>query len=57
MRTKISKVAKDLNVGVGTAAEFLRKHNIDVDNNPNSRIDDDAVALLTKEFSLSLIHI
>ncbi len=51
MRTKISKVAKDLNVGVGTAAEFLRKHNIDVDNNPNSRIDDDAVALLTKEFS------
>lgn len=51
MRTKISKIAKDLNVGVGTAAEFLRKHNIDIDNNPNSRIDDDAVALLTREFS------
>jgi len=51
MRTKISKIAKDLNVGVGTAAEFLRKHNIDVDNNPNYRIDDDAVELLTQEFS------
>ncbi len=51
MRIKISKVAKDLNVGVGTVTEFLRKHNIDVDNNPNSRIDESAVELLTREFS------
>lgn len=51
MPTKISKVAKELNVGVSTAAEFLRKHNIAVDDNPNARIDSDAVALLTKEFS------
>lgn len=52
MRTKISKVAKDLNVGVNTAVEFLRKHNIEVDGgNPNARIDQDAVELLTKEFS------
>ena len=51
MRIKISKVAKDLNVGVGTVAEFLRRNNIDVDNNPNSRIDESAVELLTREFS------
>lgn len=53
MRTKISKVAKDLNVGVNTAVDFLRKNNIEVDadNLLNARIDDDAVALLTKEFS------
>ena len=52
MRTKISKIVKDLNVGLGTAVEFLRKHNIEVDeNNPNARIDSDAVELLTKEFS------
>ena len=52
MRTKISKVAKDLNVGVNTAVEFLRKHNIEVDEgNPNARIGDDAVGLLTREFS------
>ena len=32
--------------------EFLRKHNIEVEeNNPNARIDSDAVELLTKEFS------
>lgn len=52
MRTKISKIVKDLNVGLRTAVEYLRKHNIDVDeNNPNARIDSDAVELLTKEFS------
>ncbi len=51
MRTKISKVARDLNVGVSTAVEFLRKHNIEVDEGPNARIDTDAVDMLTKEFS------
>lgn len=51
MPTKISKVAKDLNVGVNTAVEFLRKHNVNVDDNPNARIDDEAVELLVKEYS------
>ncbi|MDE6296385.1 MAG: translation initiation factor IF-2 [Muribaculaceae bacterium] len=52
MRTKISKIVKDLNVGLSTAVEFLRKHNVEVEeNNPNARIDADAVELLTKEFS------
>ena len=51
MRTKISKIANDLNVGVSTVVEFLRKHNIQVDNNPNARIDEQAVDLLMKEFS------
>lgn len=52
MPTKISKVAKDLNVGVNTAVEFLRKHNIVVEEgNPNVRIDDNAVELLMKEYS------
>ncbi|MDE5887362.1 MAG: translation initiation factor IF-2 [Muribaculaceae bacterium] len=51
MRTKISKVAKDLNVGVGTVVDFLSRHNIAVENNPNARIDDSAVSLLMNEFS------
>lgn len=53
MRTKISKVAKDLNVGINTAVEFLRKHNVEIEENPgpNTRIDSDAVELLRKEFS------
>ena len=51
MRTKISKVAKDLNVAVSTALEYLKKHNIEVEGGLNARIDDDAVSLLYKEFS------
>ena len=51
MRTKISKVASDLNVGMNTVVEFLHKNNIEVDSNPNARIDEDAVELLRKEFS------
>ena len=51
MRTKLSKVAKDLNVGVNTAVDFLKKHNIEVENNPNARIDEKAVSLLMTEFS------
>ena len=51
MRTKIGKIASDLNVGKNTVVEFLRKHNIEVEDNPNFRIDEDAVELLRKEFS------
>ena len=51
MSNKISKVAKDLNVGVSTVVEFLQRHDITVDNNPNARIDDRAVDLLMSGFS------
>ena len=49
-RTKISKVAKDFNISVQTAVEFLRKKNITIDDNPNARIDDDAYDMLAREF-------
>ena len=48
---KIGKLAKELNVGVQTAVEFLKKRNIEVESNPNARIDDAAAELLKKEFS------
>ncbi len=51
MRTKLGKIAKDLNVGIGTAAELLRKHNIEVADDPNTRIDEDAINILTRAFS------
>ena len=51
MPVKISKIARELNVGVNTAAEFLQKHGVEVDGNPNARIDDAAVELLYKEYS------
>ena len=49
-RTKISKVAKDLNISLQTAVEFLQKKDITVDDNPNTRIEDDVVDILVKEF-------
>ena len=50
-KTKISKVAKDLNVALPTVIDFLRKKDITIDDNPNTRVEDDVVALLVKEFS------
>ena len=51
MRTKLGKIAKDLNVGIGTAADLLSKHNIEVPTDPNTRIDENAVEILTRAFS------
>ncbi|MBQ3960183.1 MAG: translation initiation factor IF-2 [Muribaculaceae bacterium] len=50
MRIKISKVVKDLNVGVQTIKDFLAKKHIEVDTSPNARIDEDVYNLLAKEF-------
>lgn len=50
-KTKISKVAKDINVAVPTVVEFLRKKGITVEDNPNARIDDDVYDLLVKEYA------
>lgn len=49
-RTKISKVAKDLNVALPTVVEFLRSKDISVDDNPNARIEEDVVAILESHF-------
>ncbi len=49
-KTKISKVAKDLNVALTTVVEFLRKKGITIDDNPNARIEDDVLEILVKEF-------
>jgi len=51
-KTKISKVAKDLNVSVSTVIDFLRKKDIEIDENPNpnTRIEDQVVDLLMGAF-------
>lgn len=49
-RTKISKVAADLNISIQTVKEFLQKQNIEIDNSPNARIDEDVVELLVNHF-------
>ena len=51
MPTKISKVAKELNVGVQTLLEHLEKKNMPADqNSPNARISDEQKEILMQEF-------
>ena len=51
-KTKISKVAKDLNVSaLPTVIDFLRKKDINIDENPNTSVEDDVVQLLMKRIS------
>ena len=50
-RIKISKVAKDLNIALPTVIEFLQSKGINIDMNPNSRIDEDAYNLLVAAYS------
>ena len=49
-KTKISTLAKDLNVALPTVIEFLRKKDISIDESPNTRVDDNVVELLMNEF-------
>lgn len=50
MGYKISKAAKDLNVGVQTIKDFLQKKGVEVSDNPNSRLSEDVFAMLVKQF-------
>ena len=49
-KQKISNIAKELNVGLPNIFEFLRKHNIEIVESPNSRVEDSVVAMLTHHF-------
>ena len=49
-RTKISKIAADLNIALPTVVDFLRKQNITVDDTPNARVEDAVVELLVEHF-------
>lgn len=49
-KIKISKVAKDLNIALPTVIDFLQSKGINVDMNPNSRIDEDAYKLLVSHY-------
>ncbi len=47
---RLSKVAREFNVGLTTIVDFLNKKGISVDNNPNAKIPPEAYALLFDEF-------
>lgn len=48
---RLSKVAKEFNVGISTIVDFLEKKGIKQERNPNAKIDDDTYRILEAEFS------
>ncbi len=47
---RLRPVAKKLNVGINTIADFLAKKGFDIDSNPNAKISDEQYKLLIKEY-------
>jgi translation initiation factor IF-2 len=52
--TRLSKAAREFNVGISTIMEFLHKKGFDLDPNPNTKIPHEAYLLLLKEYSSDL---
>jgi translation initiation factor IF-2 len=52
--TRLSKIAKELNVGISTIVEFMHKKGIKIDSNPNTKITPEQHDLLLKEYSSDL---
>jgi len=52
--TRLSKIAKELNVGTSTIVEFLHKKGIIIDSNPNTKITPEQHSLLLKEYNSDL---
>lgn len=51
MAVRLNKVTRDLNVGISTAVDFLKKKGYEVEENPNAKITDEQFDLLRQEFS------
>jgi translation initiation factor IF-2 len=52
--TRLSKAAREFNVGISTIVEFLHKKGFDLDPNPNTKLPYEAYILLVKEFSTDI---
>ena len=52
--TRLSKIAKEFNVGISTIVEFLQKKGHKLDSNPNTKVSEDLYTLLVQEYSSDL---
>jgi translation initiation factor IF-2 len=48
---RLSKVAKELNVGIATIVDFLSSKGIEIDSNPNTKLEDPTVEVLFNQFA------
>lgn len=51
---RLAKVARDLQVGVGTLVEYLQRNGVVVENSPNAKIDGASYAMLQKEYGATV---
>ncbi|TCO07988.1 translation initiation factor IF-2 [Natronoflexus pectinivorans] len=51
---RLSKVAKELNVGTSTIVDFLQKKGVEIDVNPNTKVSPEIFELLKNEFKQDL---
>lgn len=49
--TRLSKAARDLNVGISTLIEFLNSKGVEIDSNPNTKLEPEHYDLLRVEFA------
>ncbi|MFO7656788.1 MAG: translation initiation factor IF-2 [Bacteroidales bacterium] len=52
--TRLSKIARELNVGISTIVDFLHKKGIKIDPNPNTKVTPEQYELLLLEYSNDL---
>src|SRR6056297_2847688 len=48
---RLSKLAREINVGISTIVDFLKKKGYDVKPNPNAKVTQEQYELLAKEYS------
>jgi translation initiation factor IF-2 len=48
---RLSKVARELNVGISTLVEFLGSQDIEIDSNPNTKLEPEHVDILSEQFA------
>ena len=52
--TRLSKAAREFNVGISTIVEYLHKKGFDLDPSPNTKLPFEAYILLVKEYSTDI---
>ncbi|MGC9375197.1 MAG: translation initiation factor IF-2 [Bacteroidales bacterium] len=48
---RLSKVAREFNVGIATIVDFLHKKGVEIDSNPNTKVSPELYDILVKEYS------
>ncbi|KPL11405.1 MAG: translation initiation factor IF-2 [Bacteroides sp. SM1_62] len=52
--TRLSKIAREFNVGISTIVDFLNKKGYEVDPNPNTKVTEEVYDILIEEYSADI---